>query len=213
MLFLAGLMGVLAVGATALVGLEVASEPDEERVEDERGVVDGAQDQASSGEDLISIATAGFEVVSHMSEDAETTTHVISDVSDTLGAPENTPDFFAEEYGAVFGGVVPAAVGSDEQADEIASDAEIIAPQDFLTEMHQDEVTDFSAADDQLVVVFDDLVDPNPLVGLEEDEHQNTRTHLTLNGVRIAAVDEAEGLTLDHITLVAQSTVENAAAA
>lgn len=142
MLLLAGFMGMLAVGATALVGLDLASKRSLEQEND------------------------------HLDAGA--------DISD--------PDK----------GAVP--------------------PQDTATGAHQaaagpDDISDFSVEDDRLVIVFNDLFDPDPTVGLEPDDSDFARTHVTLNGIRIAAVTAAGGLTLDHIGLVAQSSLDTAAAA
>ncbi len=71
-----------------------------------------------------------------------------------------------------------------------------------LMQDHQDVVADFVPDHDRLVVVFDDEIDPDPELGIETDD---TCSHVTLNGVRIATVDVTDGLTLDHIALVPES--------
>ncbi len=76
-----------------------------------------------------------------------------------------------------------------------------------LMQTHQENVTDFLPDHDRLVVVFDDKADPDPQLGLETDEADGACSYVTLNGVRIATVDVVEGLTLDHITLVPESSL------
>ncbi|WP_299846134.1 hypothetical protein [uncultured Roseovarius sp.] len=150
MLLLAGLMGMLAVGATALVWLDLAYDPKEDPKND--SLEDGAEPSdisATDSEDLI----------------------------------------------------------------EAESDAAEVEDNVFATRTDAADISSFSAEDDRLVIVFNDHFDPDPEVGLEVDERDLSRAHVTLNGIRIAAVDEAEGLTLDHIALVAQSSVEIPAAA
>ena len=91
--------------------------------------------------------------------------------------------------------------------------ADTIALTDWLNKDHQAEVMDFSASDDSLMVIFDDGADPDPEVGIEADEDDADRQYITLNGVRIAAIIGADGLTLDHITLVPQSAADQMAVA
>jgi Ca2+-binding RTX toxin-like protein len=83
--------------------------------------------------------------------------------------------------------------------------ADSIVLGDWLSQDHQAEVLDFSAADDSLMVFFDDTQDADPEVSLEVDEENESNQHLVLNGVRIAMIANAGGLSLDHITLLPQS--------
>lgn len=85
--------------------------------------------------------------------------------------------------------------------------ADTVALGDWLSQDHQAQVTDFSAAEDSLMVIYDDSVDPDPDVTITQDEETPSRQHVELNGVRIAAVDGADDLTLDHVTLIAESTL------
>jgi len=85
--------------------------------------------------------------------------------------------------------------------------ADTVALGDWLSQDHQAQVTDFSTAEDSLMVIYDDLVDPDPEVTITRDEDDQSRQHVALNGVRIAAVDGADDLTLDHVTLIAESTL------
>ena len=75
----------------------------------------------------------------------------------------------------------------------------------------QKDVINFSPENDRLIIVYDDFLHPEPTIALEEDEKYFSRTHVTMNGVRIAAIDDANALRLDHIGLMPQSFVEDAA--
>lgn len=77
----------------------------------------------------------------------------------------------------------------------------------WITQGHQAEILDFSLAEDALMVIYDDTVDPDPLVSLDPDEDDADLQHLVLNGVRIAAISGAAGLTLDAITLFPESAL------
>ncbi|WP_245827470.1 calcium-binding protein [Roseovarius gaetbuli] len=77
---------------------------------------------------------------------------------------------------------------------------------DWLSQDHQAEVLDFSAAEDSLMVFFDDSDGTDPEVSLEADEENGSNQHIVLNGVRIAMIANAGGLSLDHITLLPQSS-------
>jgi len=85
--------------------------------------------------------------------------------------------------------------------------ADTVALGDWLSQDHQAQITDFSVTEDSLMVIYNDDADPDPEVTLEQDEEHQTRQHVVLNGMRVAAVDGADGLTLDHITLIAESTL------
>ena len=88
-----------------------------------------------------------------------------------------------------------------------------IALGDWLDQDHQAQILDYTAAEDSLMVVYDDQGGPDPELALESDEDDPTTQHILLNGVRIAGVADAAGLTADQITLVAQTAFENPAAA
>ncbi|MDT8327184.1 MAG: calcium-binding protein [Roseovarius sp.] len=77
---------------------------------------------------------------------------------------------------------------------------------DWLSQEHQAQVLDFSASEDSLMVFFDDSNGADPEVSLEADEENESNQHIVLNGVRIAMIANAEGLSLDHITLLPQSS-------
>lgn len=89
------------------------------------------------------------------------------------------------------------------------SGADTIAMSDWLTQEHQAEILDFSASEDNLMVIFDDTADPDPQVSLEQDEVDQDRQHLVFNGMRITSIANAEGLTLEHITLISESAFNN----
>ncbi|WP_135506579.1 calcium-binding protein [Roseovarius aestuariivivens] len=73
---------------------------------------------------------------------------------------------------------------------------------DWLSQAHQAEVVDFSTEEDSLVVLFDDTEDPDPELSVEQDEEDTALHRVLLNGVAIAQVHSAGGLSLDHIALV-----------
>ncbi len=77
---------------------------------------------------------------------------------------------------------------------------------DWLSQGHQAEVLDFSAAEDFLMVFYDDSDGADPEVGLETDENNADNQHIVLNGVRIAMIANAGDLSLDHITLLPHSS-------
>jgi hypothetical protein len=76
---------------------------------------------------------------------------------------------------------------------------------DWLTAGHQAEILDFSVAEDSLLVVYDDAVGEAPEIGLVSDPVTPEAQHLVVNGVQLATIANAAGLTLDHVTLLPQS--------
>ncbi|WP_306113059.1 MULTISPECIES: hypothetical protein [unclassified Roseovarius] len=235
MLLLAGLMGVLAIGATALVWFETSSRrradqdadtPHPSPTEAENKTV---EDTADGGdEDLIELAADLAEAVpmtppaTHVhemddpfmgggwllddeDEDDDTADDDVVGSVGTIGVVNDTPVFFDA--------ALSEELAETTETEEAASDT--LHP--ALMQQHQENVADFLPDRDRLVVVFDDTADPDPELGVETD---GVSSHVTLNGVRIATVDVSEGLTLEHIALVPESglhgqdyaTTESAAA-
>ncbi|RKF16202.1 calcium-binding protein [Roseovarius spongiae] len=91
--------------------------------------------------------------------------------------------------------------------------ADTVALGDWLNGEHQAQILDFATEEDNLMVIFDDIADPDPEVAIERDEDDANIRHLVLNGARIAAVHGAPGLTLGHVTLMGQSVLAEGAAA
>lgn len=200
MIWFAGLMGMLAVGATALVGFEMATQTDSDHEDDDfADEAAVAETDVDGGDDLIAMAAGLTEVAPVIEE------HVTTDPDDSLHplACQDEPAEDEAETVMASQAADPDAGAEAEEAEAVLDDA-VNGPGD---------ITEFSPEDDRLIIVFDDYADPDPTVGLEEDEDDLSRTHVTLNGVRIAAVDEAQGLTLDHIGLMPQSYVEGGAEA
>ncbi len=83
----------------------------------------------------------------------------------------------------------------------------------WLAQEHQDEIMDFTVWDERLMIVYDDQSEEDPIVMLERDCVVPDRQYVVMNGVRIAAVDNAGDLTLDHIVLVGQSMLDGQIAA
>ncbi len=163
MLLFASLMGLVAVGSTALVGLEIALDRnDDDDTDDMPETCQPATDEFGGLELMLDCA---------------------------MKNAEDTPD----------------QMQTDPDDDEAA-------PLEMLTRLHQEEFLDFSPENHKLVIVYDDHSDPSPVLGLEPDPQDEGRTHVTLNGIRIAAVDTEGELTLDHIELVSESMVESTAA-
>lgn len=79
---------------------------------------------------------------------------------------------------------------------------------DWLSAEHQAEILDFEPEEDQLMIVYNNLRGDDPEVTLEFDEEVADRQHVLLNGERIAFVENAQDLTLDHVVLLARSLAE-----
>lgn len=86
--------------------------------------------------------------------------------------------------------------------------ADTVAIGAWATAEHQPEVLDFSLAEDTLMIIFDDLEDFEPEVGIESDADTPGLKHVLLNGTPVAAVHNAPGLTLAHVTLMGQSVLD-----
>ena len=100
-------------------------------------------------------------------------------------------------------------VGGDDYATG-GEDADQFIIGDWLDETHSAVIEDYDAAEDQIAVVYDPEVTADPVVGLEASDTENAQW-VTLNGVRIAEVLDAAGLTLEDIALVASSAINLAA--
>lgn len=76
---------------------------------------------------------------------------------------------------------------------------------DWLRAGHQAVILDFSTAEDALLVVYDDAGGAVPDITLERDPDTAGTQHLVLDGSAVAVIANAQGLTLDHVTLLPQS--------
>jgi len=84
------------------------------------------------------------------------------------------------------------------------SGADTVLLGDWLTADHQAEILDFSADDDMLMVFYDET-GPEPEITLEPDAENPADQRLLLDGLEIARIADAAGVTLAHVTLVPQS--------
>ncbi len=75
----------------------------------------------------------------------------------------------------------------------------------WLSADHQAQILDFAPDQDTLMVVYDDLADPEPEVDLAPDPDNEGIQHVMLNGVAIATVNNAAGLNASNITLIGSS--------
>jgi len=75
----------------------------------------------------------------------------------------------------------------------------------WLSAAHQAEILDFEPDEDTLMVIYDDLNGEMPDVDLAADPDDDGIMHVVMNGVAIAAVNNAAGLNAGHITLLGTS--------
>lgn len=216
MLLLAGLMGVLAIGATALVWFETAPRSDADQE------VEVASDENRDSESQVEVDSKDPVDAPADVAPAMAPSHKILEMDDPFtggGWLDDDDDDFLADDGVTppgFAGmvnetpVVFEAVSAD-VPDEAQRGAE--EAHHALMQAHQESVTDFIPEQDRLIIVFDDTVDPDPQPGLERDEAGGSCSYVTLNGVRIAMVDATDGLTVDHITLVPESSLHRPAVA
>ncbi|SEK79003.1 Hemolysin-type calcium-binding repeat-containing protein [Roseovarius nanhaiticus] len=80
---------------------------------------------------------------------------------------------------------------------------------DWLSAAHQAEILDFEPDEDTLMVIYDDLQGDVPEVGLAADPEDAGLMRVIMNGVAIAAVNNAAGLNAGHITLLGSSLLES----
>ncbi|MBC7133160.1 MAG: calcium-binding protein [Roseovarius sp.] len=81
---------------------------------------------------------------------------------------------------------------------------------DWISADRPAEILDFSIAEDMLVV-FHDETGPTPEIALEPDAENPADQRLLLDGVEIARIADAPGLTLGHVTLMPQSDLARVA--
>jgi Ca2+-binding RTX toxin-like protein len=83
---------------------------------------------------------------------------------------------------------------------------------DWLDAGHQAEILDFSVATDMLVVFYGETESAGPDIALKPDSENPASQRLLLDGVEIAHIANAAGLTLDHVALVAKAQMPALAA-
>lgn len=76
---------------------------------------------------------------------------------------------------------------------------------DWLDAEHQAEILDFAPDEDSILVIYDDTAGAEPEVTLEPDDDNADHQRLLLNGEAITLIANADGLTLDHVSLLPQS--------
>lgn len=76
---------------------------------------------------------------------------------------------------------------------------------DWLDADHQAEILDFSAEEDMLLVFHNAPEGQEPEIALEPDANDPDAQRLLLDGIEIARIANAGGLTLDHVALVSQA--------
>ncbi|MEO3414454.1 hypothetical protein AAFO92_07355 [Roseovarius sp. CAU 1744] len=204
MLLLAGLMGILAIGATALVWFETAPRPADEQ--GNAAAADTPDTDISDDESEYVTDMGGSLACAAPPVDPAA---IARDVDRRLrGGPRDGQDATCASIAE------PGMTGATSRSAGLSLDEGAVGAEfenDGLLQAHQENVTGFSPQRDKLVVVFDDQVDPDPRLELQRDAADSAHTHVALNGVRIATVDVVDGLTLDHITLVPESSLGNPA--
>jgi len=75
---------------------------------------------------------------------------------------------------------------------------------DWIDADHQAEITEFSAGEDMLVVLYEDAAVPAPDLSLAPDDADPAAQRLLLEGVEIARIANAVGLTPAHVALMPQ---------
>lgn len=242
MIFLLGLMGVFAVGATALVWYEISSRSGAADTDDEAtdefdvrdlsevdtekdgSKEDQAEDQADHIDELLA-AAADLASAPVDAEDDKASGDAMAGSSDSplvneFDSPEAPNEAIASPVSqAVEDDVADPVVSNvcDDADSEYIPDAAQVSDEndqdtvsdsvDILHGAHQDNVREFRPDHDRLVVVFDDAADAFPVVGLFFDSDGSGRAHVTLNGEQITTVEDAGGLTLEHIKLVPESSL------
>lgn len=81
--------------------------------------------------------------------------------------------------------------------------ADLLAMGYWITDPVQ--VVDFDPAEDSLIVVYDDSAPTDPVVELRPDDSGSDQIALYLDGIHIASLAAASGVSLDNIALLGQS--------
>ncbi len=212
MLLLVGLMGMMVVGAAAHYGLDLVDDP-------------------GNKENVKGMALNSYSPCDH---DTENGPEVLGMPCNNCSPPdEDTQKLLGDTSASIVGGLdgddrINGGRGDDKVIDRQGDDP-VIAGHDgimvggdgddtivlhhWLEQEHQAQVNDFSTEEDSLMVLYDDGDDPDPYIGIEPDEVFSDRQYVTLNGVRIASVDGAADLSIDHIKLVGKSALAGLVAA
>jgi Fe-S-cluster-containing dehydrogenase component len=134
------------------------------------------------------------------------------------GPDEDNSDAEYSKYGAnrVAEGKLPACAEMCSTKALLAGDGDMVSTGDGadivslnarLANDHEPLITDFSAEEDSLAVIYDDLADPDPEVTIEDHPDKGGRQSVLLNGTVVASLDNAPDLGLSNITLIPQSTL------
>ncbi|MEX0285158.1 MAG: hypothetical protein AB3N23_11160 [Paracoccaceae bacterium] len=180
MLWLASLMGMVAMGAAAIgAGAEVFVEEDEDNALPDEA--EGFDDEVSSGE------AARIDLLEPL---PETTFPVTEDQMHTDSVPQTAvlPDESAEP-----------------EADSHAEETDPLADAVHSNKVDSD-VIEFDAKDDSLLLVWDLDADPDPDVEILPDEVEIGLSHILVNGSVLASVTGDEPPDVQDIVLVDEET-------
>ena len=135
---------------------------------------------------------------------------------DTLSGREDDPETIdwddmdgADYLNGGGGGDLIAAGAGDIVTTGDGADTVLLG--EWLSMEHQAEILDFAPDEDTLMVVYDDTGADVPEVDLAPDPDDSSLQYVMLNGVQIAAVNNAPGLNAGHITLIGYSLLPTGA--
>jgi len=168
---------------------------------------DGADRLMGGGDDDVLSGGDGEDVLNGSSGN-----DLLYGVSNTRDAAELTDDF-ARDYLNGSTGDDQLVIGAGDNANG-GTGADTFITGDWGIGGAASVIEDFDAAEDALVVVYDDEAHPAPTLGLHADPDNPDTTILTLDGVAVAELLDPAGLDLDQVSLVPASgmTLSTAAA-
>ena len=208
MLWLAGLMGLVGMGAASIAVVQL-QQPDD----DEDDFIDHDPDVDDAGNLLDHVSAYGAPAApatdqrfSDSEEDAILYDTITDD--DMLyaegGSGFDVPgDDTAQDDVAPFAPMPPEPPVAFERTVE-----EMPLAGDWITQAETPEIIDYTARDEQLVLVWDDMTEgaAEPEVAVSADPDDPDVVHVEMNGAPLAEIHGEPGLTLADIALVALSS-------
>lgn len=187
MMFLVGLMGLMAVGATAFFGF---------------GAPVLESDHAAGADRTTH--NAGYQTARDPVPPlppAANVNRIPTDDGVSVSMNTNENDLLSGQDTLIF---------NDKNAATPPEDSPPSRPfAEQLQQGHVSQISGFVVGEDSLVVTYDDTAGAEPGITLQPDEDTPSTQHVLINGVRVTTVLQAGGLSLDDIVLISKSTLDS----
>lgn len=226
MLWLAGIMGLVGVGAASIAVVNLEQEPEEDEPDLELDMSDTGNllDELDITDDYFEELDATVDTTEPLADGLSTTDTddlltasyddiLFNDEMDANSGDSTLHDIVRDPFGGGFidldsNGLDAAEPTDTSEVDDTGISADPVMLGDWITEGEPSEVLDYENEKDSLMLVWDDLVDgaQEPDVDVAHDPYDNEVMHVLMNGKSVAEVYGDPELTVSDVTIIPLSS-------